>query len=110
LSSLRVAATQWAVGRNGLSAGGLIEVLRTVVDPRKRRGVRHSVLSVVTIAVCAVLCGARSIAGIAQWAAEVDYETLWRLGYRRRRPPSERTLRRVLGALDVAALDARLGR
>lgn len=90
-------------------AGGLIEELRQVVDPRKRRGVRHSVVSVVTIAVCAVLCGARSIAAIAQWAAELDYETLWRLGCRRRRPPSERTLRRVLGAIDVGALDARFG-
>ena len=90
-------------------AGGLIEVLRQIVDPRKRRGVRHSVVSVVSIAVCGVLCGARSIAAIAQWAAELEYETLWRLGCRRRRPPSERTLRRVLGAIDVGALDARLG-
>lgn len=90
-------------------AGGLIEVLRQIVDPRQRRGVRHSVVSVVTIAVCAVVCGARSIAAIAQWAAELEYETLWRLGCRRRRPPSERTLRRVLGALDIGALDARLG-
>lgn len=90
-------------------AGGLIEVLRQIVDPRKRRGVRHSVVSVVTIAICAMLCGARSLAAIAQWAAELDYDTLWRLGCRRRRPPSEPTLRRVLGALDVGALDRAVG-
>jgi hypothetical protein len=29
--------------------GGLIEMLRTLVDPRKRRGVRHPLVTVVAI-------------------------------------------------------------
>src|ERR1019366_8253481 len=40
--------------------GGLIDLLRTLVDPRKPRGVRHPVVTIVGIAVCAALSGARS--------------------------------------------------
>ena len=33
--------------------GGLIDLLKTIVDPRKPRGVRHPVVTIVGIAVCA---------------------------------------------------------
>jgi hypothetical protein len=91
-------------------AGGLLELLRTVTDPRKPRGVRHSVVSIVALATCACLAGARSFEAIAQWAAECSREALQRLGCRRPTPPSEPTFRRVLQRLDAAALDAALGR
>ncbi len=91
-------------------AGGLLELLRTVTDPRTPRGVRHSVLSIVALATCACLVGARSFEAIAQWAAECSREALQRLGCRRPTPPSEPTFRRVLQRLDAAALDAALGR
>lgn len=35
--------------------GGLIDLLCTIIDPRKRRGVRHPVVTIVAIAVCAAL-------------------------------------------------------
>lgn len=89
--------------------GGLLELLRTLTDPRKPRGVRHPVATVVALAVCACLAGARSYEAIAQWAATLAPAALWRLGCRRRRPPSESTIRRVLQRLDAAALDMQVG-
>ena len=89
--------------------GGWIELLRPVVDPRKRRGVRHPVVTVVAIAVCAALSGARGFNAIAEWAKDLSRDTLRRLGSRRWTPPSEPTLRRVLQKLDADSLDAQLG-
>jgi hypothetical protein len=89
--------------------GGLIDLLATVVDPRQPRGVRHPVVTVVGIAVCAALSGARSFCAIAEWAQGLTREALKRLGAKRRTPPSEPTIRRVLQGLDANALDAQIG-
>jgi len=88
---------------------GLLALLAGVIDPRKRRGIRHPLLTVLAIAVCGMLSGARNFAAIAQWASELTPEQLRRFGSRRRRPPSEPTIRRVLQSVDAPALDARLG-
>jgi hypothetical protein len=90
-------------------AGGLVDLLRTVTDPRRPRGVRHAIVTIVALAVCACLAGARSFEAIAQWAAGLSPEALWRLGGRRKTPPSEPTFRRVLQRLDVATLDRAVG-
>jgi len=89
--------------------GGLIEMLRTVVDPRKPQGVRHPVVTVVAIAVCAALSGARGFTAIAEWAKDLPRDTLRRLGSWRWTAPSEPTIRRVLQKLDADALDAKIG-
>jgi hypothetical protein len=72
--------------------GGLIEMLRTLVDPRKARGVRHPLVTVVAISICAALSGARSFKAIAEWAKDLRRETLLGLGSRRWHPPSEPTI------------------
>ena len=85
--------------------GGLFEVLATVADPRMRRGVRHTMVSVLAMAVCATLAGAKSFAAIAQWAAELSREQRKLLGACRHDSPNESTFRRVLAKTDVAAFD-----
>ncbi len=90
-------------------AGGLLALLQAVPDPRHRRGVRHSVRTVLALAICAAVAGARSFSAIAQWAQGLSAEALRQLGATRRTPPSEPTIRRVLQAVDADALDARLG-
>jgi hypothetical protein len=90
--------------------GGLIQMLRTLVDPRKARGVRHPLVTVVAISVCAALSGARGFRAIAEWAKDLTRETLRRLGSQRWTPPSEPTIRRVLQKLDADRLDAEIGR
>ena len=80
----------------------LIEVLKSIPDPRKKRGKRHRIISIMAIAICAVLCGARSYTAIAEWAQHRTQNQLRRLWSRyddKKRcyiPPSEPTIRRVL--------------
>src|SRR5207248_10207896 len=48
----------------------LMQVLAAVPDPRKRRGVRHRLVAVLVVSVCAVLGGMRSFVAIGQWARD----------------------------------------
>lgn len=89
--------------------GGLMDLLKTILDPRKPRGVRHPVATIVAIAVCAALCGARSFCAIAEWTQGLSREALRKLGSKRPSPPSEPTIRRVLQRLDADRLDAQIG-
>ena len=72
--------------------GGLIDLLKTIVDPRQPRGVRHPVVTVTAIAILAALSGARSFQAIAEWAQGLSRETLRKLGSKRWTPPSEPTM------------------
>ncbi len=89
--------------------GGLMDLLKTIVDPRKPRGVRHPVVTVVAIGVCAALSGARSFVAIAEWAQGLSREGLQQLGSKRWKPPSEPTIRRVLQQLDAQETDRKIG-
>ena len=55
-------------------------MLAKMADPRHRRGVRHRLVVILGLAVCAVLAGARSFTAIAEWAADADADTLAGLG------------------------------
>jgi predicted transposase YbfD/YdcC len=94
---------------------GLAEYLARVPDPRDPRGVRHPLTSLLLAAVAAVLAGARSFTAIGEWAADAPPRVLAALGVRydplarRFRPPDEATIRRVLEAVDAAALEAAVG-
>lgn len=83
-----------------LASDGLLEALLGVVDPRARRGVRHGFATILGIAVCAVLAGARSYQAIAEWASDLTSGVRRRLGVARGRAPSESTIRRALQGVD----------
>jgi predicted transposase YbfD/YdcC len=93
----------------------LAEHLARVPDPRDPRGVRHTLTSLLLAAVAAVLAGARSFTAVGEWVEDAPPQVLASLGVRRdplaRRfePPDEATFRRVLEAVDAAALDAAVG-
>lgn len=95
--------------------GGLSEYLAQVTDPRKKRGIRHKQVSILAIAVCAVLSGARNFVAIGEWAADLSQELLKRLGSRRSEltgqyvAPSEPTIRRTLQSVDADELDRLVG-
>lgn len=89
--------------------GGLLAVLETVFDVRKARGKRHPMQYVLAVCLCATLTGAKNFVAIAQWAADQSRETLIRLGAKYGRPPSERTIRRVLTQVDVQEIDEKTG-
>jgi hypothetical protein len=92
----------------------LLAYLATVPDPRAARGRRHRLVAILGLAAAAVLAGARSIAAIAEWAAEAPQPVRAALGARRDAPdhwavPAEATIRRTLARLDADALAAAVG-
>src|SRR5256885_783776 len=94
-----------------VQVASLIRVLAAVPDPRARRGVRHRLVAVLVMSVCAVLGGMCSFVAIAQWARDsVEScpqlrEQLGGIG----RAPAESTFRRTLQRVDAAELDRLLG-
>jgi predicted transposase YbfD/YdcC len=90
----------------------LRELVAGVPDPRRRRGVRHSLASILLLAASAVAAGARSFTAIGEWAADAPQHVLALLGVRhdtrrgRRRAPDEATMRRTLQRVDGDAVDA----
>src|SRR4051794_33721295 len=81
----------------------LIQALRMVPDPRRRRGRRHGLQSVLLLALQAVMAGASSWVAIAQWAV-IAPQALGVYGG----SPSAATFRRVLAAVDITAVEAAL--
>jgi predicted transposase YbfD/YdcC len=88
---------------DGVAGLPLVERLRLLPDPRRRRGVRHPFVAVLLVAASAVVAGARSYAAIGQWSANAPQHALGRLGARVtgalgvRVAPSAATIRRVVG-------------
>jgi predicted transposase YbfD/YdcC len=92
----------------------LLAYLAAVPDPRGARGRRHPLVAILAIAAAAVLAGARSIAAIAEWAADAPQPVRAALGARHHAPghftvPAEATIRRTLAHLDADALAAAVG-
>src|SRR5947209_6530799 len=83
----------------------LLDALAAVPDPRARRGVRHRLVTVLAIGVCAVLAGACTFTAITEWAQDLPVGVRVRLGLGRV-APCESTIRRILQAVDPDALDA----
>lgn len=83
---------------------GLLQTLARVPDPRKPRGKRHGLPAVLAVALSAVIAGARSFVGIAEWAADAAPEALAQLGITAT-VPSESTIRRCLQRLAPDQLD-----
>ena len=83
---------------------GLLETLARVPDPRKPRGIRHGLPAVLSVALAAVVAGARSFVAIAEWAADASPEVLTQLGMSPK-VPSESTIRRCLQRLAPDQLD-----
>lgn len=88
----------------------LLVALHAVPDRRHRRGRRYGQAAMLTFAVCAMLCGARSYYAMAQWGQEQatgDIRAV--LGIDRASTPSVATLFRLFRDLDVVAFERALG-
>ncbi len=110
---------RWHLGEAGAPvtparAASLRETLARLTDPRKARGIRHSLASLVSVLVAGVACGYPSFLAIAQAAAGWDQEVLAAHGTRRNpatgrhEPPSASTLGRLPALLDADELEAGL--
>ena len=83
----------------------LREALDGVPDHRSSQGRRHPLGAVLSLAVCAMLCGARSRYAIAQWGRDHRAAAGQALGFPLGRTPCVATLHRVFKDLDVAAFE-----
>jgi len=89
--------------------GGLVERLSGITDPRRRRGIRHPITSVLALATMAALAGMRSYEAIAEWVNDLPQDLFQRLKCWCHRAPSEPTFRRVLQSIDADEIDAKVG-
>jgi DDE_Tnp_1-associated/Transposase DDE domain len=83
--------------------------LAEVPDPRGAPGKRHPLVAMLSHACCAMLCGARGYAAIAQWGRDQPIELMHKLGYRRI-PASYGAFQSLLSRLDAKALELALTR
>jgi hypothetical protein len=86
-----------------------MSLLESVPDPRKPRGLRHRLPTILAVGIAAVAAGARSFVAIGEWVAGLDEATLSTLGLTGSRVPSESAIHRTLARLDPAALDRAIG-
>jgi hypothetical protein len=96
-------------GRHRAPEGSLRAVLQTLPDVRRGQGKVHPLDGMLTLAVCALLCGCRSLYAISQWGRECDPAIRVALGLRGERGPSVATLHRAFRRLDHAAFERVLG-
>jgi predicted transposase YbfD/YdcC len=86
----------------------LVDVLKQVPDPRKRKGRRHRFLTLLCLIVAAIASAQRTPRAIARWVQEHREELFAVLPPSVSRLPSDATLRRALARLDVAVLEQAL--
>jgi DDE_Tnp_1-associated/Transposase DDE domain len=91
-----------------MPAPSLVELLATVPDPRKRRGRRHPLTAVLSLAVIAILAGHKSLEAIAQFGRDHGKPLAFALGFRRGKTPAKSTLSEIFRALDIDAFEAAL--
>jgi hypothetical protein len=76
-----------------------------VPDVRRGQGKVHPHDRKLALALCAVLCGCRSLYAISQWGRECEPAMRVALGLRAERGPSVATLHRTFRRLDHAACE-----
>lgn len=83
--------------------------IRSFTDPRRKQGTRHPLETVLSIAVCAVLCGCKGYRAIGAWSQSLSRQELVRFGSNRDTPPSEPTIRRLIQRIDADEFDIDIG-
>lgn len=89
--------------------GSLRVALEQLPDVRRGQGLEHPLGGVLALAVCAVLCGARSQYAVSQWGQDCGPDIRAALGLKRKRGPSGPTVHRIFRQLDHAAFERVLG-
>lgn len=90
--------------RASSGAGGLLACFTAIPDPRDKRGIRHSLATILGLCTAAVLSACLTLTDITAWITAADQELLAALGCRRGTdnrytPPHPDTVERVIAAL-----------
>jgi predicted transposase YbfD/YdcC len=86
----------------------LADCFASLTDPRSRLGCRHPLPAVLSLVTVAVLCGARSLEAIAQFARDRGRGFAATLGFSHPTTPCKATLSNLLRRLDPHAFEAAL--
>jgi predicted transposase YbfD/YdcC len=103
-----------AAALRAASGGSLLECFAAVPDPRRPRGIRHSVACVLALCTAAVPSGCTGLEDVTAWVHAAPREVLAAAGARRNAPgiliaPHPDTVIRVLSALGAQALARQAG-
>lgn len=85
-------------------AGGLLEWLQQVPDPRGREGRRHPLPAMLAAVVCAMLSGVQGLRPVVHWLELHGVEMWHSLGFTRK-PPVRQTFANVLARIDSQVLE-----
>ncbi|MEU6701765.1 ISAs1 family transposase [Pseudonocardia sp. NPDC046786] len=96
------------------SAGGLLECFAAITDPRDRRGIRHSLPSILGLATAAVVSGQQLLDDITAWITAADPLVLAAFECRRDTaggfiPPHEDTVQRLFALLQAQQVADQVG-
>lgn len=89
--------------------GSLLEVLRTIRDPRGAKGRRYPLCAILAITVCAILSGAKGYQAIWDWANNLTEKERRRLFCPKGKLPSESSFRKTLQRLCAGEFDRKVG-
>jgi DNA-binding GntR family transcriptional regulator len=86
--------------------GSLLAALDALPDARRSQGQMYSKSEILTLAFCAMLCGASSRYAIAEWIAASSPPIRNAVGWQNERIPSGPTIHRVFAGLEAGELEA----
>ncbi len=90
------------------TALSLLDVLAQVPDPRSRHGRRHPLSASLSLAVLAMLSGAKCHQAIAQFGRDKGFPLAHALGFTRGKTPTKSTFSVLFRVLDVQAFENRV--
>jgi hypothetical protein len=88
----------------------LLDVLAQVPDPRSRHGRRHPLSAILSLAVLAMLSGAKSYQAIAQFGRDKGFALAHALGFTRGKTPNKSTFSVLFRILDVQVFEEAVSR
>ena len=89
--------------------GSLMAHLATIIDPRQARGIRYSVVHLLTFLVLAKLGGEDGMKGISEWVKLRGVGLVKLLNLKRKSMPHQTTYERLLEKLDIEAFERVVG-
>lgn len=96
-----------------VSGGSVRDCFAAIPDPRGKRGIRHSLPTILGLCMAAVLSGQVSLTDITDWVQHADQDVLGALGCRRGKggyvPPHPDTIERLFARLGAQCLADGLG-
>jgi hypothetical protein len=88
----------------------LLDLLRTIPDPRRRQGTRHPLPAVLSLLILALLAGMRGLQGVVDFGRNLPRDVIEALGFKHPKTLAKSTLSEILRAIDIAAFEAVVSR